>query len=77
VGVTGLLHILETELGEGVTELGCHPGYSDPALVSSYTTERELELRTLCDRRVRSFVESRGINLVGFGEVPRLLGRLV
>ncbi len=77
VGVTGLLHILETELGEGVTELACHPGYSDPALVSSYTAERELELRTLCDRRVPSFLGSRGITLVGFGEVPRLLGRLV
>jgi predicted glycoside hydrolase/deacetylase ChbG (UPF0249 family) len=75
--VTRLLHVLETELGEGVTELACHPGCSDPTLVSSSTAERELELQTLCNRRVRSFLDSRGINLVGFGEVPRLLGRLV
>jgi hypothetical protein len=30
-------------------------------------------LSTLCDRRVRSFLDDRGIALIGFGEVPRLV----
>jgi predicted glycoside hydrolase/deacetylase ChbG (UPF0249 family) len=73
VSVDGLIRILATEVGDGVTELGCHPGCVDPALVSSYTTERELELRTLCDGRVRHFLDGRGIALIGFGEVPRVV----
>jgi predicted glycoside hydrolase/deacetylase ChbG (UPF0249 family) len=77
VSVAGLVRILETEIGEGVTELACHPGYPDPALVSSYADERELELRTLCDGRVRHFLERCGIALVGFGDVSRLLGPVV
>jgi len=73
VSVAGLIQILATEVGDGVTELACHPGCADPALVSSYTIERVLELRTLCDDRVRDFLDGRGIALVGFGEVPRLV----
>jgi predicted glycoside hydrolase/deacetylase ChbG (UPF0249 family) len=73
VSVAGLTQILGTDVGDGVTELGCHPGYADPDLVSSYTIERELEVSTLCDDRVRSFVDEHGITLIGFGEVPRLV----
>jgi predicted glycoside hydrolase/deacetylase ChbG (UPF0249 family) len=74
VSVAGLIRILGTEIGDGITELGCHPGRADPALLSSYADERELELRTLCDVRVRSFLEGRGIALIGFGDVARILG---
>lgn len=74
VSVAGLIRLLGTEIGDGVTELACHPGCPDPALTSSYATERKLELRTLCDGRVRRFLERRGIALVGFGEVGRLVG---
>jgi predicted glycoside hydrolase/deacetylase ChbG (UPF0249 family) len=70
VSVTGLVALLDTEVGDGVTELGCHPGHPDPDLSSSYATERSLELRTLCDRRVRRFLEQREIVLIGFREVP-------
>ena len=42
VSVASLIQILATEVGDGVTELGCHPGCADSALVSSYTIEREL-----------------------------------
>ena len=73
VSMDGLTRILATEVGDGVTELGCHPGCPDPALVSSYTVERELELRTLCDGRVRAFLDGCGIALIGFGEVPHLV----
>jgi len=64
VGVESLLEILE-EIDDGVTELGCHPGYAD-GLESSYTSEREHELRTLTDARVRAKVEELGIELIGW-----------
>lgn len=74
VSAARLVALLETEIAEGITELSCHPGVLDPTLVSSYTFERTLELRALCSRRVRSYLELSEIVLVGFVEVPRLLG---
>lgn len=74
VSVAGLIRFLGTDVGAGITELSCHPSRPDPALISSYAMERELELRTLCDGRVRRFLERLDITLVGFGEVGRLLG---
>jgi predicted glycoside hydrolase/deacetylase ChbG (UPF0249 family) len=73
VSVAGLLRILAAEVRDGVTELGCHPGCADTTLASSYTVERELELSTLCDDRVRSFLQERGIALIGFDELPGLV----
>jgi chitin disaccharide deacetylase len=73
VSVDGLIRILASEVGDGVTELACHPGCADPELASSYTIERELELSTLCDDRVRNFLQERGIALIGFDEVPGLV----
>lgn len=55
-------------LGEGWTELGCHPGYADQ-LDSVYSQEREIEIRVLCDPRVRSAVEAEGIQLRSFREL--------
>jgi chitin disaccharide deacetylase len=74
VSVTSLMRLLDTELGDGITELACHPGYPDPELLSSYSTERMLELQTLLDPRVRRLLEGRGIALIGFEDVLRLLG---
>jgi predicted glycoside hydrolase/deacetylase ChbG (UPF0249 family) len=74
VSVARLISLLDTEVGDGITELSCHPGLPDSTLVSSYTSERRVELRTLCDARVRRFLERRRIELVSFGEVPRLIG---
>lgn len=68
-----LLHLLETELQEGFTELGCHPGYTDPRSQSSYNIEREVELTTLCDPAVRARLAEWGICLIDFREAGRLL----
>jgi len=73
VSVDGLIQILETSIGDEVTELGCHPGYADHELASSYTTERELELATLCDDRLPAFLDDHEIALVGFDKVPDLV----
>jgi predicted glycoside hydrolase/deacetylase ChbG (UPF0249 family) len=71
VSVESLIEILATQIRDGVTELGCHPGFADPSLVSSYTVERELELRTLCDDRVRRFLDSSGLALASFEDLER------
>lgn len=50
----------------GWTELACHPGYLDRDLHSSYAAERELEVASLCDARVRCAVEANEIELASF-----------
>lgn len=69
IGVEGLLRVLDEEIREGVTELGCHPGYVEPGFPSSYAAEREVELRTLCDQGVRRAILEREIELIGFRDL--------
>ena len=66
VSVEGLIDVLESEVGEGMTEIGCHPGYVDPAFRSSYAAEREAELRTLCAPAARAAAQRMAIDLVNF-----------
>lgn len=56
-------------LPPGISELACHPG-SDPALRSPYRDERLQEVETLCDPSVREALQSEGINLISFRDVP-------
>jgi predicted glycoside hydrolase/deacetylase ChbG (UPF0249 family) len=72
LGVESLARILESGVGEGVTELICHPGYCDGQLVSSYTVEREVEVATLCDPRLRSVLAGLGIELTHHGALRHL-----
>ncbi len=67
VTLENLLSILES-VGEGVTELMCHPAYVDEELLSSsaYAFPREKELELLCHPQVRRKVEELGIELVTF-----------
>jgi chitin disaccharide deacetylase len=64
-----LIRLLQ-ELEPGITELGCHPGYPD-GLRSWYRDEREQEVRSLCDSRVRVAAERVGIELVSFAALDR------
>ena len=70
VGPEALAQILTTEVGDGFSELCCHPGYADTELASSYTFERQAEVETLCDPAVAAVVRARGIRLVTFSQVP-------
>jgi predicted glycoside hydrolase/deacetylase ChbG (UPF0249 family) len=74
VGVDALVAVLE-ELPAGVTEICCHPGYVEdlepPFRQEPYRDERVLEVRTLCDERVRLAVERLGIELCSFRELGR------
>ncbi|HYY47060.1 MAG TPA: ChbG/HpnK family deacetylase [Thermoplasmata archaeon] len=75
VSVEALERMIRSEFGDGITELGCHPGYVDAGHVTSYRREREAELRTLCDPRIRRLLAEEGIALVGFHQVARMLVR--
>jgi predicted glycoside hydrolase/deacetylase ChbG (UPF0249 family) len=68
-----LLSSLKT-LEPGVTELICHPGYADAALAdSSYSAQREGEMRGLCDPMVMAAVAAAGIRRIAYGDLAAIL----
>jgi predicted glycoside hydrolase/deacetylase ChbG (UPF0249 family) len=73
IGVEGLSRLLDTEVQDGMTELTCHPGYVCPTLSSSYAAEREMELLTLRDPRIRQAIRDRDIRLIGFRDLSTLV----
>jgi predicted glycoside hydrolase/deacetylase ChbG (UPF0249 family) len=75
VSVDALVSII-AELPEGITELGCHPG-ADGDSGTMYAVERALEVRTLCDVRVRNALNEHGVRLCSFADtfVVDRLGR--
>jgi predicted glycoside hydrolase/deacetylase ChbG (UPF0249 family) len=73
ISVESLARMLETEIGEGITELSCHPGYAEPDYTGSYSGERETELRTLCDPVIREVLAARSIQLTSYHELGALL----
>jgi hypothetical protein len=68
ISVDGLIATVRG-LDVGYTELGCHPGWADD-LDSAYSRERAVEVRTLCDPRVRAALVELGIKLGSFRDVP-------
>jgi chitin disaccharide deacetylase len=70
VSVARLDEILTDEVGEGWTEVSCHPGYVTPDYDAVYLTEREAEVRTLCDPRIRATVDALGLDLVSYADLP-------
>jgi predicted glycoside hydrolase/deacetylase ChbG (UPF0249 family) len=70
VDVATLERIL-AEIGEGVTELGCHPGEADAELsrTSTYASLRVDELATLTDPRAKAAVARNGITLSGYADL--------
>jgi predicted glycoside hydrolase/deacetylase ChbG (UPF0249 family) len=73
IDVVSLVRMLATEIGEGITELMCHPGYIDPGYSSSYSAEREIELKTLCDPIVRRVLTRDSIQLINYHDAARML----
>jgi len=69
ISVESLSQMLETEFGEGITELSCHPGYVDEGFPSFYCREREAELQTLSDPSIKRKIAELGIQLISFREV--------
>ena len=70
-----LIWILRNEVEEGWTEIGCHPGFVTGDLRSAYLAEREVEVQTLTDPRIRAEIEALGIRLATFADWARERGR--
>lgn len=66
ISVPTLQRILQEEVGEGWTEVACHPGYVSPDFSSVYLQEREEEVHTLTDQRIRQTIEALGIHLMNY-----------
>lgn len=60
--------LLREEVTEGWTELSCHPGYLSPGHDSIYNIERESEVRTLTDPRIRQTMAELDIRLASFAD---------
>jgi predicted glycoside hydrolase/deacetylase ChbG (UPF0249 family) len=58
-------------LGDGTTELMCHPGRADEELLSgsTYARERERELAILCDPELPLLLEREGVERVDFRDL--------
>lgn len=69
VSVSFLQQLLREEVAEGWTELSCHPGYRSPDFSSVYLIEREVEVGTLTDPRIRQTIDELGIRLVSFADL--------
>jgi predicted glycoside hydrolase/deacetylase ChbG (UPF0249 family) len=68
ISVAALSKILEA-LPEGLTEIGCHPGYGND-LDTMYGSERAQETKVLCNPQIRAAIERMGIALCSFADRP-------
>lgn len=68
VSVETLQRMLREEVPEGWTEFSCHPGYRSPDYQSVYLDEREAEVRTLTDPRIRETIDELNIHLVSYAD---------
>lgn len=57
-------------LPSGWTEIGCHPA-AGPVPTSSYDSERQKELETLRDQRVKNLLNVMDVQLCSFAQAPR------
>ncbi len=70
VSLEAIGRIIRNELTGGIYEMACHPGYFDEAMEMVYHRDRELELRTLCDPRLREILAEESIRLIGYRQLP-------
>jgi predicted glycoside hydrolase/deacetylase ChbG (UPF0249 family) len=75
VSVAALQRILAEEVGEGWTEVSCHPGYIMPGYRSTYASEREAEIRTLTDPRIRATIARLGLALESYASYREPAGK--
>ena len=69
VSVEFLQQLLRDEVAaDGWTEISCHPGYRSEDFTSVYLAEREAELRTLVDPRIRRTIDELGLTLSSYAD---------
>ncbi len=66
-----MLMKLIRELGEGITEIMCHPGFAPDALMkeSVYSKPRQRELGILLDPAIKNALDEYGIQLINFAQL--------
>jgi predicted glycoside hydrolase/deacetylase ChbG (UPF0249 family) len=69
VSVEFLQEMIRKEVRSGFTEISCHPGYVSSDYHAVYLAEREHEVKSLTDPRIRATVEAEEIRLVGYADV--------
>jgi predicted glycoside hydrolase/deacetylase ChbG (UPF0249 family) len=70
VSVDFLQRMLHEEVADGWTEISCHPGYVSPDYQAVYLREREVEVATLTDPRVRETINDCNIRLRSYAQYP-------
>ena len=68
ISVPFLQQMLQDEVTAGWTEFSCHPGYRSSDFTSVYLVERETEIRTLTDPRIRGTIEDLRIRLASYAD---------
>jgi predicted glycoside hydrolase/deacetylase ChbG (UPF0249 family) len=68
VSVPFLQRMLREETVAAWTEISCHPGYATPDYTPVYLAEREAELRTLTDPRIRQTIDALGLSLASYAD---------
>jgi len=71
ISVEALSGLLQS-LKPGVTEVSCHPGTLESRSDAVYNREREVELQTLTDPRIRGLIAEEGIRLINYRDYARL-----
>jgi predicted glycoside hydrolase/deacetylase ChbG (UPF0249 family) len=71
VSVGFLQQLLRQEVPVGWTEISCHPGFVSTDFTSVYLQEREAEVRTLTDPRIRETIRALGIQLRSYAEYKK------
>jgi predicted glycoside hydrolase/deacetylase ChbG (UPF0249 family) len=72
ISVDALVSLLQS-LAPGVSEVSCHPGHLRTRPDAVYNREREEELRTLTDQRVKMAIAEAGIRLINYRDYARLV----
>lgn len=70
ISVPFLQQMLRDEVSDGWTEFSCHPGYMTADYKSIYAREREVEVESLTDPRIRRTIEELRIRLVSYNDYP-------
>ena len=70
ISVEFLISLLKAAEG-GFTEIACHPGYVVAEFTPVYNKEREIELKSLTDPRVKAAIEEEDIQLINYRDYLR------
>ncbi len=72
ISVEFLISLLKERKSE-FSEIACHPGYVVDGFEPPYNREREIELKSLTDPRVKAAMEEEGIKLINYDDYLNLV----